>query len=190
MHLLSEHIDLPASPEITHSIVVDLGLILRLSPFWTVKSLTPGDGGRYEAVLEQYATKQTSTLYFTKTRTNTNESVVFSVENAPFSEMAFAIEKSGKGMRLVLQLAINSEDAGVLEGTQREISFWLRSIGEYGKLAAGTGARKRAAKWFMDRVWLKLTLSERNIAIIITKISLLELALLLALVLMWRMLVR
>jgi len=35
----------------------------------------------------------------------------------------------------------------------------------------------------MDRIWLRLTLSERNIAIIIAKISVLEIVLLLVMVL-------
>jgi hypothetical protein len=55
------------------------------------------------------------------------------------------------------------------------------------QLASSASLLRRAAKWFMGSVWLRLTLSERNIAIIMTKISILEIALLLVVVMIWRL---
>ena len=105
-----------------------------------------------------------------------------------WKEINFIIEKNNTGIQLTHQFLIDSiEDETVLKGTKNELFYWLRSIGEYLKLAEGKTLRQRFLKWLMDRVWLRLTLSERKIAIIITKISILELVLLLVLIIIWNL---
>lgn len=116
-----------------------------------------------------------------------NEKISFRVGNGILKEIIFIVEKSGEGVQLTQQFLLDCEDEAVLKGTRSELHFWLRSIGEYLKLLDGKTLWGRFLKWFMDRVWLKLSLSERKIAIIMTKITILELALLILLVLIWNL---
>ena len=189
MQYLTESIDLPSSAATALAVVSDLGLLLRLSPFWTLHALTNGADGQSEAVLDHYANRTTTACSFT-IEASSPQKVSYHSVNGPFSEMTFHIEPRENGIRFAFDLGVETGDESALRQTRQELASWLRSIGEYIKLSSGATCPKRAAKWFMDRVWLRLTLSERNIALIITAISMLEIGLLLVLVLLWRMFVR
>ena len=195
MQYLSESIDLPVSEETAFNVLSDLDKILRLSPYWSLKALKPfstGDireGGKYEATIEYYGRELTETHGLEVIEFLKNRRISLKAGNGLLKEIRFALEKKNAGIRLTQQFLLQSEDGPLLQGTQRELSVWLRSIGEYIKLAGGKTLWKRFLKWFMDRVWLKLTLSERKIAGIITKISIIEILLLLLLVILWNLFV-
>ncbi|MDA8215853.1 MAG: hypothetical protein M0Z64_11360 [Nitrospiraceae bacterium] len=196
MQLISESIDLKVSDESAFPVLSNLDVILRLSPYWSLKefkSLSESPvrkGSRYEATLEYYGKEVTETHGLEITEILENKKISLRVENGVLKELTFLIEKNNEGIRLTHQFLIDSDDEALLKGTQTELRFWLRSIGEYLKIAGGKTLWRRFFKWFMDRVWLRLTLSERKIAIIITKISVLELVLLLMLVIIWNMFVK
>jgi hypothetical protein len=59
--------------------------------------------------------------------------------------------------------------------------------GEYLKLAEGKRPDKIVLKWFMDTMWLRLSLSERKIAIILVTFSSAEILLLVVLVIAWNL---
>ena len=194
MHYISESINLPVSEATAFKVLSDLNVTLKLSPYWSLKELksTSGipikEGSRYEATIEYYAKEITETHGLEVVEYLQDKKIFFKVENGALKEINFIIEKNNTGIQLTHQFLIDSiEDETVLKGTKNELFYWLRSIGEYLKLAEGKTLRQRFLKWLMDRVWLRLTLSERKIAIIITKISILELVLLLVLIIIWNL---
>ncbi len=197
MQYISERINLPVSDELAFKVLSDLNVILRLSPYWSLKELKclseelaegwVRDGSRYEATIEYYGKEVVETHDIEVSEFLKNTKISFKVENGILKEIVFVIKQEGEGIQLTQQFLLECEDEAILKGTQSELHFWLRSIGEYLKLAKGKTLWKKFLKWFMDRVWLKMTLSERKIAIIIVKISILELILLLLLVLIWNL---
>ena len=196
MQYLSESINIPVSEATAFKVLSDVKVILGLSPYWSLKELKSLSGGEaregsiYEATIEYYGKEVTETHGIEMGEFIRDKKISLKVENGILKEISFLIEKDNKGIQLTHQFLLECEDEVILKRTRSEIHFWLRSIGEYLKLAEGKTLWKRFMKWFMDRVWLRLTLSERNIAIIVTKISLLELALLLLLVLIWNLFMR
>jgi hypothetical protein len=193
MQYISESINLPVSEVTAFKVLSDLNVILRLSPYWSLKELKPltegpvEEGSRYEATIEYYGKEVTETHGLEVIELLSDKKISFKVEEGVLKEISFNIEKDSDGIRLAHQFLIDSDDEAILKGTRSELVFWLRSVGEYLKLAEGKTLWKRFFKWFMDRAWLRLTLSERKIAIIVTKISILELVLLLILVLAWNL---
>lgn len=194
MHYISESVNLPVSEATAFKVLSDLNVILRLSPYWSLKKLKSisdipiKEGSRYEATIEYYAKEITETHGLEVVEYLQDKKISLKVENGVLKEINFIIEKNDNGIRLTHQFLIDSiEDETVLKGTKNELFYWLRSIGEYLKLGEGKTLRQRFFKWFMDRVWLRLTLSERKIAIIVTKISILELVLLLVLIVIWNL---
>ncbi|MEW6738276.1 MAG: hypothetical protein ACOYU2_11925 [Nitrospirota bacterium] len=193
MQYISESINLPVSEVTAFKVLSDLNVILRLSPYWSLKELKPltegpvEEGSRYEATIEYYGKEVTETHGLEVIELLSDKKISFKVEEGILKKISFNIEKDSDGIRLAHQFLIDSDDEAILKGTRSELVFWLRSVGEYLKLAEGKTLWKRFFKWFMDRVWLRLTLSERKIAIIVTKISILELVLLLILVLAWNL---
>ncbi|MBI5212232.1 MAG: hypothetical protein HY957_02530 [Nitrospirae bacterium] len=196
MQRISESIDLKVSDESAFLVLSNLDVILRLSPYWSLKefkSLSDSPvrkGSRYEATLEYYGKEVTETHGLEITEILKNKKISLGVENGALKETAFLIEKHNEGIRLTHQFLIDSDDEALLKGTQTELHFWLRSIGEYLKIAEGKTLWRRFFKWFMDKIWLRLSLSERKIAIIVTKISILELILLIILVVIWNLFVK
>jgi hypothetical protein len=193
MQYISESINLPVSEVTAFKVLSDLNVILRLSPYWSLKELKPltegpvKEGSRYKATIEYYGKEVTETHGLEVIELLSDKKISFKVEEGILKEISFNIEKDSDGIRLAHQFLIDSDDEAILKGTRSELVFWLRSVGEYLKLAEGKTLWKRFFKWFMDRAWLRLTLSERKIAIIVTKISILELVLLLILVLAWNL---
>ena len=194
MHYISESINLPVSESTAFKVLSDLNATLRLSPYWSLKELKSisgipiKEGSRYEATIEYYAKEITETHGLEVVEYLQDKKIFFKVENGALKEINFIIEKNNTGIRLTHQFLIDSiEDETVLKGTKNELFYWLRSIGEYLKLAEGKTLRQKLFKWLMDRAWLRLTLSERKIAIIVTKISILELVLLLVLIIIWNL---
>lgn len=196
MQDLTASIELPVSPETAFRVISDLNTLLRLSPFFTLTQFAGPDYGpprprtNYTATLEYYATHRIETLSLTVAELELGRAISFAIGEGALKSIRYDIERSDGGIRLTQTLLLEAADETVMAGSQNELDLWMRSVGEYLKLAEGGSFFKRLMLSFMDRIWLRLTLSERNIAIIITKISILELVLLLVLVLAWRMFMR
>lgn len=196
MQQISESINIPVSEGAAFKVLSDLNVILRLSPYWSLKELKSLSGGearegsRYEATIEYYGKEVIETHGIEVFELSRGRKIALKVGNGVLKEIIFAVEKAGDGITLTQQFLIDSDDEAIVKETHTELHYWLRSIGEYLKLAEGKTIWRRFFKWFMDRIWLKLTLSERKIAIIVTKISILELVLLLILVLIWNVFIR
>lgn len=196
MQALTASIQLPVSPETAFRVISDLNTLLRLSPFFTLTRFASSENGPpqrgtiYTVSLEYYATGRVETHRVEIDAFEPAGAVSFTIAEGAVKGIRYDLERSDGGIRLTQTLLLEAADDTVMAGSQNELDLWMRSIGEYLKLAGGRSLFKRLLLRFMDRIWLKLTLSERNIAIIITKISILEIALLLVLVLAWRMFVQ
>jgi hypothetical protein len=196
MQDLTASIQIPVSPETAFRVISDLNTLLRLSPFFTLTRFAPPDYGpprpwtSYTVTLDHYATRRIETLDLTVDAIEPGRAISFAIKEGVLRGIRYDIDRSEGGITLTQTLTLEAADATVITGTQNELQHWMRSVGEYMMLADGGSLPRRFLLGFMDRIWLKLTLSERNIALIITKISLLEIALLLVLVLAWRLFVQ
>lgn len=187
MQSISESIGLSVSEDLAFKILSDLNLILRLSPYWSLKKFTPLSNGKFEATIEYYGKNITETHAIETADFLINKRISFRVGSGGLKEIRFLIEKNSGGIQLTQQFLLELEDETVLKETQNELHFWLRSIGEYLKLSGRKTLWPRFFKWFMDKAWLKLTLSERKIAMIIIAISVIELVILLVMVIIWNL---
>ena len=196
MQDLMASIELPVSPETAFRVISDLNTLLRLSPFFTLAQFAGPDYGlprlwtSYTVTLDHYATRRIETLNLTVDALEPGRAISFAIKEGALRGIRYDIDRSEGGITLTQTLMLEDVDETVKAGSLNELQLWMRSVGEYMMLADGGSLPRRFLLGFMDRIWLKLTLSERNIALIITKISLLELALLLVLVLAWRLFVR
>jgi hypothetical protein len=191
MRSVSSSIFLPVSIAATFRVITDLNIIIRLSPFFTLKSIEPPTGGvahkgdRYMLTIEYYENRMTETHGVEIERFEMNSLISYNIGNGVVKNMLYELEPAGAGVQLTQTFELDLDNEAIVKGTQDELHVWLKSVGKYLRLSVGKSPLKRGQKWFMDRVWLRLTLSERNIAMIMLKISVLELVLLLVLVLIW-----
>jgi hypothetical protein len=193
MKYIKESVSLPVSEKLAFQVVSDVDLILRLSPYWSLKKFIPlsagipGTGSRFEAVIEHYGKELTESLILEIVEFYKNEKISLKIEEGILKRINFVIESNSEGVRLTHQFLLDSEDESIIKGSEHELYYWLRSIGEYLKLAGGGSFYKKLFRWFMDKVWLRMTLSERKIAIIMVSISIIEIILLLVLSLIWNL---
>ncbi len=184
---------MPVSEKLAFQVLSDVNLILRLSPYWSLKKFKPflegtvRTGSRFEATIEHYGKELTETLTLEVIEFYNNEKISLRVEEGSLKQINFLIENNSEGIKLTHQFILESEDDSVIKGFEAELHYWLRSIGEYLKLAGDRSLYKKPFKLFMDKVWLRMTLSERKIAIIMATISIIEIILLLVLVLAWNL---
>lgn len=182
---------LPVQEETAFRAVTDLNTLLRLSPFFTLKAFAAkakGDvqeGSAYQVTIEYYQKNITETHMIGVENLSTNQQIVYAIDNGILKSITFTLARDIKGILLTQSFLLDSSDEAVLKGSESELNFWLRSIGEYIKLAEGRSHCMRVQRKFMDRIWLRLSLSERKIAIIMAKITVLEIILLLVMVLIW-----
>jgi hypothetical protein len=196
MPSVSASILLPISAAAAFRVITDLNTIIRLSPFFTLKNIeSPAGraaqkGDRYRMTIEYYNNKIIETLGVEIERLEMDRLISYTIETGAVKNIMYELEPIATGVQLTQTFELDSENQAIIKGTQDELQVWLRSVGRYLKLSKGKSHLKRVQKWFMDRVWLRLTLSERNIAMIMVKISVLELVLLLVLVLIWNIAMR
>lgn len=187
MQTISETLHLEVSKDAACTVLSNIELLFRLSPHWSLKELKTCEGDkRSEVTLEYYGRDVAEKMSIEGPRSTPDGTISFIVAMSKVREIHFHLERAGnRGIALTQQLVIAEENEGVAWGTRAELIFWLRSIGAYLLLADGRTLYRRLFRKFMDKVWLRLTLPERNMAIIMVKISIVEFALLLITVLFW-----
>jgi hypothetical protein len=196
MSSVSSTILLPVSISAAFRVITDLNTIIRLSPFFTLKNIespTGRDaqkGDRYSLTIEYYRNKIIETLGVEIERFEMDRLISYTIKTGAVKNIMYKLEPVGVGVQLTQTFELDSENEAIIKGTQDELHVWLRNVGNYLKLGRSKSPLNRVQKWFMDRVWLRLTISERNIAMIMVKISVLELLLLLVLVLIWNVGIR
>lgn len=191
MQSVSAGISLPVTETTAFSVITDLNTIIRLSPFFTLKDFEPSttgavkEGSIYQVKIEYYQKESTETHSIEVEKCEANKQISYKIDNSILKHIIFTLEPDKTGVLLTQRFLLESGDESILKGSQNELNFWLRSIGEYIKLAEGRSHCRRVQKSFMDKVWLRLSLSERKIAIIMAKITVLEIILLLVMVFIW-----
>lgn len=196
MESVQASLRLPVSEQTAFGVVSDLNTIVRLSPFFTLRRFEsllkdgPGKGSAYTLTIEYYHREVTETLRVDIDEFEKDRKIVYRVGSDVLREILFTVEPDEAGIQLTQMFQLESEDENIVNGSRNELHYWLRSIGEYVKLAEGGSFRRRLMKSFMDKIWLKLSLSERKIALITVKISILELVFLLVMVVIWNIAVR
>lgn len=194
MSLIAVTTNLQIPEKIAYNVISNLQLLLKLSPYWDVKSLLPilepsaQTFNKFEAIIKYYTD-------------DTPKALAIEVD-LPQNDKSFSFKMVGNGIEKNVEISlvpnldgsisisqsyrINPPDEAIAESLSLELKYWHRAIIEYLKLQNGRGIWKKCFRWFMDKVWLNLTLSERKIAIILVKISILEIIILVALVIIWR----
>jgi hypothetical protein len=194
MPFFSEDILLPVTEETVYNVLSDLEVLLRLSPFFSLKGfkqITAGAlavGSSFEIVVESYAERISDSNLVKVTEMVPRRKITWEFGHGFRREVSFQVEQTGeKGLRLTQRFLLESDDPDLVRAARLELSSWLRSIGEYLKVSEGKGLWRRSSKVFMDKVWLRLTLPERKIAVIIVAVSAVELFLLGLLVIGWNL---
>jgi hypothetical protein len=193
MPFFSEEVLLPVQAETVFKILSDIEVLLRLSPVFSLKKFKPITSGEfsmgtsYEVVLESYAKRISENHLIKVKEVIPSQQITWHVEGGLLREVSFKVEGTGNGLRLTQQFFYEADNSELITTAPSELSAWLKSIGEYSKLSEKRGVRGRVPKFFMDKVWLRLTLPERKIALIIVGISAIELFLLILLVLAWNL---
>ncbi|MDP2156262.1 MAG: hypothetical protein Q8K68_00960, partial [Nitrospirota bacterium] len=159
--------------------------------FFTLKNIEPPTGkvaqkgDRCKLTIEYYDNKMIETHCVEIDRLDQDSLVSYAFESGVVRSILYKLEPVGEGVRLTQTFDLDTDDEAIIRGTEDELHVWLKGVGNYLKLSGSKSPLKRVQKWFMDRVWLRLTVSEKNIAMVMVKVSAVELGLLLILVLIW-----
>ena len=191
MQRLEECLELAVTPDIAMRVLSDIRTVFCLSPVRSLREfrkLSSGDDpcSRFEAVTECYADGSRDTLFAEMAVSEGTGEVRVDIKSRDLSGMEFAVRSVPHGCSMTQTLLVSCEDQASLDAYREELRFWVRSIAAYIALTAGRGIRKNVMKWFMDRIWLKLNLRERKIALILMAFSAAELVLLLFMAVLWR----
>ncbi len=195
MNSVSAYTNIQVSEKTANSVISNLQLLLKLSPYWDLKSLLPmielsaQSSHKFEAIIKYYHEDFPKTL---------------NIEAEQLQERkSFAYKMNGEGIQKTVEISLvnnpdgsigvtqkyyfDTSDSALIESLSVELKYWHKAIIEYIKLQNGSGIWKRCFRWFMDRIWLNLSLSERKIAIIIIKISIIEIIVLVVFIFAWRL---
>jgi hypothetical protein len=156
---------LPLSVEALAGHLPTLETWLRLNPQWSVLALKPAaDAASFELRLRLDQDERESTCRARvvplagggwRLRLEQGEAV-----------RAIDMELSGSGQ--ASELALRDSHGADSDGAERTyLALWLRATADYILLSAGRGWRPRVAKWFLDRIWLRMNLTGRRVVILI-----------------------
>ena len=183
---------MPVTAETVYNVISNLEVLLRLSPFFSLKRFRQSTttalvvGSSYEIVVESYAERISDANTVRVKEMVPGKQITWEFGHGFRREVSFKVETTGgKGICLTQQFLCDSDDPDLVRAARLELSSWLRSVGEYLKISEGRGLWIRSSKYFMDKIWLRLTLPERKIAVIIFTVSIVELFLLVLLVMAW-----
>jgi len=142
-------INAPADFVITF--LLDPYRVLRLNPSWHVREITTVDTGAFEITLYDDRSDETSKLTL---KIELHEQSIHYRLNSDTIEF-FVDEQTA----LLTGLSIKGD---YFRG--EDLPYWLRGLKNYIQLEAKQGG---IAKWFLDRVWLRMMPSQRRIAAIV-----------------------
>jgi hypothetical protein len=125
--------------------------VLRLNPSWYVNDIKADDTGDY--VLTLYDDKSEESSQIILNIEVHGQSVHYRMNS---DTIEFIADEAGP-LLTVLSIKGNSFRA-------EDVPYWLRGLKNYIQLEAKQGG---IAKWFLDRCWLRMTPSQRRIALII-----------------------
>ena len=164
-----------------HSIL-DAERLLRLHPHWFVEDTAHRDTTLF-ASLRDYATEQTFSLGLSLDTTSAPDDPVkadiimrITLFDYGVQELLFFAD------RKKTQVRVRYEEEIVNDEREQDILLWIRGIQEYLRLYVSTTPRTVFFRLLMNRMVLQMNPSQRKICLMITKITVVELVVILVIV--------
>ncbi|HSW63702.1 MAG TPA: hypothetical protein VLH56_10400 [Dissulfurispiraceae bacterium] len=154
-------------PQRVFSFFADLQRWFRLNPQWEVESFgeysfTKGGSFavtvRYDRSEEQVAYQACITDFVE------GERLALALEGAQTRKFGITVQPQGSETKLLYEEESESE---LSDDDKTEINLWLRSVGNYLVVTSRRTLRSRLWKWFVDRIWLRMSPFGRRITIFI-----------------------
>ena len=183
--------DIPLSQADVLEQLRDVETMFRLNPHLTVNRFSLSSGSKMEPGSEisvdfddyvteaQYSLKATCNEY----RPDSGWILEYSSGNK-LTTALFVVNLNGSS-RITLEETYKDEESENFDWHQQQLDYWLRSIEAYLILISRKGPRASLSKWFMRRLWIPAGPSGRNTSLLILRISLVEIALIVAIIVMW-----
>lgn len=177
--------DLVLPPEISTldlSTIVDENKLLHLHPHWFVDQAERRDNGLF-ATLRDYATEREFSLGLhldhSAAQDDPEDSTIFMrVTLFDFNIRELLFFSTGNQTRLRIRYTGESPD----DQLEQDILLWTRAIQEYLRLYTATTPRTLFFRLLMNKALLQMNPSQRKISIMLTKITVIELVVILILV--------
>jgi hypothetical protein len=172
----------PAATTIDIHSILDAERLLRLHPHWFVEDEKRRDTDLFVS-LRDYATEQTFSLGLRLDTTSAPDDPVK-------ADIIMRITLFDFGVQELLffanqektQVRIRYEDEIFNEEREQDILLWVRGIQEYLRLYVSTTPRTVFFRMLMNRMVLQMNPSQRKICLMITKITVVELVVILIIV--------
>ena len=155
---------------------ISLESFFRLNPHWIIQRFTRS-GENYEVDLEDHETGEKISLRGCFVGDKDGFPLI-KAENNLWQAISFH-EKDGNLHAVVTYSETPEEDQ------ERRLVLWLRSIKEYLRLYIKTTLNTRLFRLLMNRVILPMTPSQRKISLMLTRITILEIVVILIILVGW-----
>ncbi|WP_456385076.1 hypothetical protein [Desulfolithobacter sp.] len=174
-----------AAAELEIDRIIDEEKLLHLHPHWFVKKTDQGDIG-LSAVLRDHATDQVFSLKLRLDRSpvpapddpgDCRQIMRIFLFDYPVEELLFFADR--KRSRVRVRFAADQ----VSDDEEQDILLWIRAIQEYLRLYIATTPRTLFFRLLMNKMILRMNPSQRKICLMLTKITIIELLIILILVL-------
>jgi hypothetical protein len=144
-------IDFNAPLEIVRKFLTNPDIVLRLNPSWYVRDIRDSGENHYSIILYDDRTEKNNNINLT---VELYERTVDYLFDTSFAE--FSIDEINPGItRVTVKGDFFRED---------DVPFWLKALRNYFVLA---GKKSMFIRLLIDKVWLRMTPSQRRISIII-----------------------
>lgn len=172
----------PAAAKLVIKKILDENKLIRLHPHWFIDKRKQRESGLFFE-LHDYATDQVFSLGMHLDLAPTADDpqdaeliMRITLFDYPVTELLFFVQKKQSRVR------IRFIDDHPEDELKADIMLWVRSIHEYLRMYATTTPRTLFFRLLMNKMLLKMNPSQRNICIMITKITVVELLVILILV--------
>lgn len=144
-------VDISAPFETVKAFFLNPEKVLRLHPAWYITDLKCSDKGIYDITLYDDRTNDSRQMKLEVVFREMTINYIFDSDVIEFS-----INKLEPAM---IRVEVHG---GILRN--EDVPYWLRGLQNYMAMETGRG---RFMKWFLDRFWLRMTPSQRRIALIV-----------------------
>jgi len=147
---------------------LDLDKLLRLHPNWFIETLeTSGD--TFTASLKDYVTDKTFSLAG-RLETSSPDTVILEMTSGVVRRLHIRIGPKGLQALVIYQSTEPSKEE------EETVLLWIRSIGQYLRLYISTTPNTLFFRLVMNRMLLKMNPSQRKISIMLIRITIVEMA--------------
>jgi hypothetical protein len=144
-------IDIKAPRDIARNVLLDPDIVLRLNPSWYIRKIEAIDKRVYAVTLYDDRTDDTSQIHLKVEEFG--KSIKYTMNSDTIEFMIN--EATPAGTELSIHGGFFREE---------DLSYWMTGLNNYVRLEA---KQSRVIKWLLVRFWLRMTPSQRRIAIII-----------------------